>query len=213
MFINGIVAGSAVKIVVTDNKKKVTLESEVIDIIYDDEHKLAVKAFRHNDTLIRFDCGVIKAYIDNYADGRSYVFPITCIYTDKDDSQESFHVLCSDCDAQYENKRGAVRVPLSEPVKVYRRSGMLLARPKDISCTGISFYACEEDGINEGEQFICEFEQLSIRCKVLCTVVRIIPKEDNKIIVGCKINGESRAVGELVNGIQLQYRRNFNSKR
>ena len=214
MFINEVIAGSAVKLVVNDEKKKIVLESEVLEDIVFEEHKLAVKAFKYKDTLIRFDYGKIKAYIDNYSDGKSYIFPISCIYADKENSSETYHVLCSDHDAQFINKRGAIRVPLSSPVKVFRTGSQMMARAKDLSCTGISFYTSKDDGFAVGEEVVCEFEELFIKCKVSCVVVRLIQQGEDKIIAGCKIKGStSKALGELVNGIQLQHRRNFRKNR
>ena len=88
MFIHEIGAGSPVKVVVKDDKRKIVLESEVLEDIENEEEKLAVKAFKYKDSLIRFDYGVIKAYIDNYMDGKSYIYPISCIYSDKNNASE-----------------------------------------------------------------------------------------------------------------------------
>ena len=208
MFINEIAAGSKVTLVVKDTKNKIILESEVLYDIVNEKCKLAVQAFKYNDTIIRFDYGSIKAYIDNN-DNKSYVFPISCIYSEKDKEIGTYHVLCCDQDVSFVNKRGAVRVPLNSNVKVITKSGCILAKPKDISHTGLSFYLDKDTDVSIGDNMTCEFEQLFIKCKVNCTITRLVQSTNNKILVGCKLNTTYKNVCELVNSIQLQHRRNF----
>lgn len=210
MKINNISEGSIINLVVSDSKnRKVTFTTTSVHLKDDitEEGQLAVTAIKSNNVLIKFDYGNCTAYIEDNADGKSYKYPLNGIYTVKDSNGVTYHVLCSDIDAKFINKREAVRVPLDSTLTLCYNGKSCFAKARDLSALGIAFYIDSMGSIDLGTELICKFEKFYCKYSIRCHVVRIVEQDNGKFLVGCEFINSHQAVNELINDIQLQHRR------
>lgn len=211
MYIDELPIGSPIELEVNIEGKKLNLASIIChpaDMYDKEDHGVLVEPFKFDGRLLKFDRGQLTVNADNIDDGKYYKYMVKEV-TAVRHNNVVYHLIASNDDAKFVNRRDAVRVSLSTRASIQYDGHNVTATTKDISATGIAFILDDLNAPAVGTRLRCKFDKFYLTYNVTCKVVRCVKdKKGNRTLVGCEFERNYQNVNELINEIQMYNRPN-----